>query len=571
MSIREDVWEGCYSEGWKGILVTEAYQHPAKFSRALIQRIYQHAREEGWLAPGQTVLDPFAGVCCGAFDALGQGIRWIGVELEPRFITLAKQNIEYWRQRWGLTGATIIQGDSRSLPMLLEKLGCCLSSPPYGEQQVGTGANGRTGWRGYTDFGGGTQADEAQLASMPMGTVDACLASPPYIDTVNSSSHGIDWSKAGPATGNRKRGVGSKNEETLRAQLAYGQTSGQMGGMASGSVDAVISSPAYGGNEKSDYLLSADGKTRRRDEKRGYTQGHGCFRGRETYGQEPGNMGGMASGSVDLAISSPPYADGCDQKGTDAHPERMRGTRTGYLQKDLHRYGTTEGQLADMTISSPPYAGSTTVDGRAITDAQTHMRPIGKMSDLQHGYGKTEGQLADMTVSSPPYEASWHDPRSVNWEERCRKAGVPDEQIKRYGNGRGMQLNAQSYGSSQGQMGESQGETFWEAARQVLASTYALLRDGGHAIFVVKRYVRDGQIVEFSRDWVRLCESVGFELLHWHKAMLVETHTEQGLFGEPVAMYHKSKKSFFRRLAENRGSPRVDWEDIVCLRKRSTP
>jgi len=42
-----------------------------------------------------------------------------------------------------------------------------ISSPPYGDQQVGTGGEGRSGWRGYTDHGGGTRAHSAQLAAMP--------------------------------------------------------------------------------------------------------------------------------------------------------------------------------------------------------------------------------------------------------------------------------------------------------------------------------------------------------------------------------------------------------------------
>src|SRR5205814_1976665 len=47
--------------------------------------------------------------------------------------------------------------------------------------------------------------------------------------SVNSEQHGIDWTKAGPATGNRKRGQGTKHEETLRAQLSYGQAPAQIG------------------------------------------------------------------------------------------------------------------------------------------------------------------------------------------------------------------------------------------------------------------------------------------------------------------------------------------------------
>ena len=58
-----------------------------------------------------------------------------------------------------------------------------------------------------------------QLEGLPPGSIDAVVASPPYAESINAQSHGIDWSKAGSATGNRQRGEGSKHEATLRDQL----------------------------------------------------------------------------------------------------------------------------------------------------------------------------------------------------------------------------------------------------------------------------------------------------------------------------------------------------------------
>lgn len=51
-----DVWHGCYRHGWQGILVPEAYAHPAKMARDLIQRIYAHAAAEGWVHGGEYVV-----------------------------------------------------------------------------------------------------------------------------------------------------------------------------------------------------------------------------------------------------------------------------------------------------------------------------------------------------------------------------------------------------------------------------------------------------------------------------------------------------------------------------------
>ena len=68
-----DTWGSCYKEQWQGLIVPEAFTHPAKFSRALIRRIYDHCREEGWLPEGSVVIDPFGGVALGALDAMRLG------------------------------------------------------------------------------------------------------------------------------------------------------------------------------------------------------------------------------------------------------------------------------------------------------------------------------------------------------------------------------------------------------------------------------------------------------------------------------------------------------------------
>ena len=56
---------------------------------------------------------------------------------------------------------------------------------------------------------------------------------------------------------------------------------------------------------------------------------------------------------------------------------------------------------------------------------------------------------------------------------------------------------------------------------------------GGLAIFVVKPFVRAGQLVDFPSDWQRLCEHVGFQLLERIEASLIEEHgIQEGLFGD---------------------------------------
>jgi len=116
------------------------------------------------------------------------------------------------------------------------------------------------------------------------------------------------------------------------------------------------------------------------------------------------------------------------------------------------------------------------------------------------------------------------------------------------------------YGNAQGQL--SGGTDFWSAARLIVEQTYAVLKPGGHAVWVTKDYVRNRQRVPFSDNWQALCEAVGFKHVCSHRALFVVDNGQQlGLDGRHRAN-RKERKSFFRRLAESKGSPRIDHEDV---------
>ena len=87
-------------------------------------------------------------------------------------------------------------------------------------------------------------------------------------------------------------------------------------------------------------------------------------------------------------------------------------------------------------------------------------------------------------------------------------------------------------------------------------------RTPGIAIWVTKDYVRRGKRVPFTDDWCRLCEACGFRLVCRHEATQVKERRTDGLFGEHVE--RTERKGFFRRLAEKKGSPRIDHEDVTC-------
>ena len=84
-----DSWQGCYDDSWQGLIVPEAFAHPAKMSRGLLTRILRHAKEEGWLKAGDTIVDPFGGI--GSTGILGayEGYEVVCVELEQKFVDLS--------------------------------------------------------------------------------------------------------------------------------------------------------------------------------------------------------------------------------------------------------------------------------------------------------------------------------------------------------------------------------------------------------------------------------------------------------------------------------------------------
>ena len=88
------------------------------------------------------------------------------------------------------------------------------------------------------------------------------------------------------------------------------------------------------------------------------------------------------------------------------------------------------------------------------------------------------------------------------------------------------------------------------------------------AVWVVKHFVRNKQRVDFPGDWRKLCEHVGFETIQEVHASLVSEETRSHLFdGERTT--RRERKSFFRRLAEKKGSPRIDFETVLFMVKRS--
>jgi hypothetical protein len=179
-------------------------------------------------------------------------------------------------------------------------------------------------------------------------------------------------------------------------------------------------------------------------------------------------------------------------------------------------------------------------------------------------YGQTPGQIGslspgdiDAVITSPPFlrtQGGETGPRK-GWQEDA------DSLAARHAAG-----GKDGYGNTPGQIGKESAETYWEAVAAVYQQCRLALKPGGVMAVVVKDYVKAGKRVPLCDDTAKLLESLGFEVFERTRAHLVKKRSHPSLFGGKVTRM-KERKSFFRRLAEAKGSPRIDWEEVIWARR----
>jgi hypothetical protein len=292
------------------------------------------------------------------------------------------------------------------------------------------------------------------------------------------------------------------------------------------------------------------------------------------YGETPGQLGAMKAGGFEAAISSPPFLQSEGGASSEPKPggaiDHALRVRHAAGNKSSHAYGESDGQLSsmkdggfDVAVSSPPYSAMQIEKNTKSIDRTKQYESYKKSGGGQtyeqfcktqelhsQGYGHSEGQLSDMpgsnfeaSISSPPY-----DEARVGTESGQEHCGHGDQ-----------------YGETEGQLGGS--DDFWLAAREIVEQVHQALEPGGHAVWVVKDYVKNKKVVPFCDQWRQLCEAVGFVTVHEHRAMLVHHKGSQHTLDGGMVERKTESKSFFRRLAEKNGSPRIDWETIYCMVK----
>jgi len=367
------------------------------------------------------------------------------------------------------------------------------------------------------------QGDSRRLGEV-LERAQICLSSPPYSNSEIASQLATQAGGAGIAERRQKRAAGDWE--------GYGQTDGNLGNLPDTGFEAAlaISSPAWMGNDMrkggSDLLRNHAIQTGRNPD----NPGTASLLSQSPYGNEPGQLAQMPEGDLALVLGSPPYIGslGDGKSGIDWSKQADRETTHphGWAGEN---YGQSNGQLA--ALPEGDHAAAAAQGSQQAPGAEAR-RPV-------------------VCISSPPWESSLES-KDTEFQASARP---------------GRTIQCANYGSEEGQLGRETGSTFWGAAREILEQVYKVLAPGAHAIFVCKRFVRDGKIVEFSTQWAQLCEAVGFNWIHHHKAWLVEDRGTQYTLEGKLEKRQVERKSFFRRLAESKGSPRIDYEDVLCFQK----
>jgi modification methylase len=141
----------------RGRYLPESNRHPGK----MLPAIARHAIET-YSDPGALILDPMCGIGTTLVEAVHVGRQAVGVELEPRWVKLARANIKLAHHQGATAAGHVIRGDARKASSLLSKtmrrlgrvgpagtspsqVDLILTSPPYGCHVAGVSAEASSG------------------------------------------------------------------------------------------------------------------------------------------------------------------------------------------------------------------------------------------------------------------------------------------------------------------------------------------------------------------------------------------------------------------------------------------
>ncbi len=615
-------WHKCHGEGWTGIITPESFAHPAKFSRALIRRIYSHAIKRGYIAPGAVCIDPFGGVALGALHAMQNGLHWVGVELEEKFIVLGRGmdcpgfDVTFYR-RYQQRGAKWLNlGVCPECARALDDhvpfetfFGTVTRKIPHRSAHRYGGNIGK--WESEFDLPGTAtllQGDSQRLVEV-LGAAGLVVSSPPYSNEALGSKGG-----EGPRTTSAPH-----TKPGTKQSNSYGDHPAQLSAMSLGKPPVVIGSPPWEQSLSRDRVDKADRVALARElgisvDQVSAIDMENVGQRKQEYGATLCQMGDMPSGDLAAVLSSPVYP-GClhGRGGIDTDKLRDGDNPPGPNSQVLimNDYGQAPAQLAEMVLGSPPHIDSLG-DGKSGIDWS---KQADRDTGHPHGwdgenYGQLSSQLGGMktgdvqaVIGSPPHlnTLASDDPDKRGGLFRDPKRRDDKTLTAEYGKSPG-QMGAMRAGAlvesppfektlgkggetkgfhshdenaaynrckrdyvepiSNGQLGQEKGDTFWQAAHTIMSQCYQILAPGSVAIWVLKAFVRNKAIVDFPGQWQQLGEACGFETVEVIRAWLIEDRGAQwDLFGE-LHERQVERKSFFRIIYEKKARAAKHWESV---------
>ncbi len=397
------IWHGCYEKKHKDLAVPASIRHPAKMAPGLCERIFAYGQSQGWWQPGDLILDPFSGIFTTGLVGAYFGYQVLGIELEPAFYELGCQNIAFNKSKWDLLGKPIpvlVQGDSRKVlrhwaDFTASEANGLVTSPPYADKRLTPRTNFQSRFQPDAQPAKASRAEGYSQAS-------GVITSPPYVNSLCDSQGGIDTAKIKESDRRNTSKRRAEHHDKLNASQSYGSTPGQIGEMPAG----VITSPPWSdvdstpvnhatrtqlareqGISNSQFVTPIDVQNRSGE--------------RLGYQDTPGQIANMPTG----VITSPPFAGNSGGTGP-ASSDKINARYPGVFERSLggmrvdEAYGATEGQInslpmgtVDGAVTSPPYGGND--KGDYSTGARD---PHGKhfAGEFRGSYGHTDGNAGDM-------------------------------------------------------------------------------------------------------------------------------------------------------------------------------
>lgn len=621
-------WHGCYEGGWQDAIVPEAFAHPAKFSRSLIVRIIRYGLDQGYWKAGDTIGDCFGGVALGGIIAGYHGLNWIGVELEPRFVELGNKNLAMHGPRWmaleQATSVRLVQGDSRRFAEIVGEVCGVVSSPPYAEslhlnesQEVQVArlaakgnhaaiakmsGNSASGNQGYG-------ATSGNIGNLPAGQLDAVVSSPPYAESIKGD-HG-ERETAAESTAKRQTPGGSLGQSQRHG--GYGATVGNIGNLKDGAVDAVVTSPPFMDNgvnlgdvgDTPDMRQQIGNGSKPRKEAYGGTAGQignlkgGCLDRCAACGKllthtqqnnSPGT-GGLAAQSAPLSVQPSVPAARTEDGSCRRIGANTSGERTGQNQEPLQSSETAaSAETADRpTICTSTTNGTHTIpEARGTTHSATSKRSVERAtrrgtrspestactsaSSAEAKSGQEGARLSSATETNAANDTSARHSKPIESESGaaflCAACAASQSHLGTNGTSTAPMSAAvrQSQPASKRTV-DPNAETYWSAMKLVYEQVHLSLKPGGVCAIVLKDYISKGRRVPLCDQTCTLLESLGFDVFERCRCWLVKEDRHPGLFDGEDVVKTTERKSFFRRLAEKKGSPRIDWEEVIWCRR----